>query len=462
MYCLLIQNIYKHLIEMKNMFTFDHYINEMKKLFILALPLMLVQLFNSGKGIVDTMMVGHIDEINLAGLSLGAGAYIVVILFSAGFGVATISVLSRLYATKDYDSIRFYAQQNLYLNLFISIIIATLFINCDFIFDNLTNLEPETTQIAASYLKILGWVYPISCLTFVFRPVMQTFIKNKELLIISGAMFFLNIPLNFLLIYGYGPIEAMGAVGSAYSTAICFVLEILALYIYLLKHKEMNIFKNFAKPSLYEMRKLFLLGLPIGLAIVMEVGLFTSVTFLLAKFGEEAVGAHHLASNFLGFIFMFSLGLSFALTQRVSFFLGLDQVEKIKLTVISSAMLSMIVSLFTICLTFIFRDQIVGIYTSNIHIIAIATKILLISLFYQVFDGLQITAVGILRAYKMNRQTFNYAFISYWIIGFGSGYYMSNFYGVYGYWFGFILCFITASSLNYRKVYNVVWKGQVK
>lgn len=446
------------------MFTTDHYINEMKKLFTLALPLMLVQLFNSGKGIVDTMMVGSIDKYNLAGLSLATGVYVVIILFSAGFGSAVISVLSRLFATKEYDQIKFYAQQSLYLNLILAAITSLFFINGGFFFSGLDNLDEQTKQIAADYLKIMGFVYPISSLLFVFRPVMQTFVKNKQLLWISGAMFFLNIPLNYLLIYGAGPIPQMGAIGSAYSTAICFILEIAALYWYLLRHEEMNFLKNFVKVDWYEVKKLFLLGCPIGLAIVLEVGLFTAVTFLLAKFGEETVGAHHLASNFLGFIFMFSLGLSFALMQRVSFFIGLNEVEKVKLTVISSALLSMIVSLFTICLTFIFKDQIIGLYTTNIHIFAIAVNIIIISLFYQLFDSLQVTAVGVLRAYKLNRQSFNYAFISYWGVGFISGYIMANYFdfGVYGYWFGFVLCFITASILNYRKVYLVVWKGHTK
>ena len=444
------------------MFTLDNYLAEMKKLFTLAVPLMLVQLFNSGKGIVDTMMVGNIDKINLAGLSLGSGVYIAIVLFSAGFGSATIAVLSRLYATKDYKDIRFYAQQSLYLNFIISIFTAICLINGSFFFSGLDNLEPETKQIAADYLRILGWVYPIASTMFVFRPVLQAFIKNKQLLVISGVMFFLNIPLNYVFIYGLGPVPQMGAIGSAYSTAICFLLEIAALYWYTVRHAEMNFCRDFVKPNFYEIRKLFLLGLPIGLAIVMEVGLFTAVTFLLAKYGEETVGAHHLSANFLGFIFMFSLGLSFALMQRVSFFLGLNQVEKIKLTVISSAALSVLVSLFTICLTFLFRNEIAGLYTSNIHIIVIATKILVISLFYQVFDGLQITAVGVLRAYKMNRQSFNYALFAYWGVGFGTGHFMSQYWGVYGYWFGFILCFITASALCYRKVYNVVWKGHTK
>jgi MATE family multidrug resistance protein len=446
------------------MFTLDNYIKEIQKLFVLALPLMLVQLFNSGKGIVDTMMVGHIDKINLAGLSLATGVYIVIVLFSAGFGSAVIAVLSRLYATKEYDQIRFYAQQSLYLNLILSFITAGFLINGGFFFSHLDTLEPETRQIATDYLRILGWVYPISSMMFVFRPVMQAFIKNKELLWISGTMFALNIPLNYIFIYGLGSIPAMGAIGSAYSTAICFVLEIGALYWYIRRHDEMNFCKKFVKIDWYEVRKLFLLGLPIGLAIVLEVGLFTFITFLLAKFGEETVGAHHLATNFLGFIFMFSLGLSFALMQRVSFFIGLNETEKVKLTVISSAALSILVSLFTICLTFIFREQIVGLYTSNIHILVIAVNIIIISLFYQLFDGLQITAVGVLRAYKLNRQSFNYALFSYWGVGFVSGYIMANYFnlGVYGYWFGFILCFITASFLNYKKVYQVVWKGHTK
>lgn len=435
----------------------ENYINEMKKLFCLALPLMLAQLFNSGKGMVDTMMVGNIDKYSLAGLSLANGVFMLVILFGAGVGAALVATLSRLYAQKDYERIHFYGMQGVYLNTIIAIITSVLLFFANSLFKHLGTLEPQTIKLAGDYLKVLAVVWPFASLLFVLRPLLQSFVKNKQILYISGAMFFMNIPLNFIFIYNLD----MGAIGSAYATAICFVLEVSALLIYILKSEEMNIFKKYVKYEWYEVKSLLKLAAPIGLSIMLSIALFTTVTFMLAEYGEEYVGAHHLATNFLGFVFMFGLGLNFALVQRVSFYIGLDQVEKIKLIVVSSAMLSILVSLFTMCATYLFRYQIADIYTNNQDIINIAVNIFVISMLYQMFDGLQAVSTGILRAYKLSREAFNIAFITYWIIGFGSGYYLSQDYGIYGYWYGFCICFFTATALYYRKIYQVIWRGKL-
>lgn len=437
------------------MANLNNYINEIKKLFLLALPLMLIQVFNSGKGIVDTMMVGNIDKLNLAGLSLAVGLYIVIMLFSAGVATANIALYSKLRAKKQIDKIKYHAQQNLYLNIIISIVISLILINCGVIFDSLGNLQQETRQIATDYLIVMGYIFPVANLLFLFRPLMQAFIKNKFLLFVSGMIFFLNIPLNYFFIYNL----ELRAIGSAYSTAICFMLEALIVFGYVFKHKDMNFFSNFSKVDFSVIKKSFLIGLPIGLAIMVEVSLYTAITFLLAKYGEEAVGAHHLATNYLGFIFMFSLGLSFALTQRVSHFLGLKQYEEIKTVVLSATALSLMVNVFTICITLILKEQIAMLYTSNIYIIAIAANMLLISCVYQAFDGLKVVSSGILRAYKLNRQAFNYSLLSYWLVGFGAGYVLSLEYGYYGFWYGFIFCYVIAALLFYRKVYTTVWKS---
>tara|TARA_Y100001960_G_scaffold327972_1_gene415641 strand:- start:2302 stop:3621 length:1320 start_codon:yes stop_codon:yes gene_type:complete len=434
----------------------ENYITEMKKLFCLALPLMLAQLFNSGKGMVDTMMVGNIDKFSLAGLSLANGVFMLVILFGAGVGAALVATLSRLYAQKDFEKMHFYGMQGVYLNTIIALFTAVFLFFADSLFHQLGNLDTQTTDLAGDYLKVLAIIWPFASLLFILRPILQSFVKNKEILYISGAMFIMNIPLNYIFIYDLD----MGAIGSAYATAICFIFEVAALLAYILKSKEMNIFSKCIKIDWYEIRSLLKLGTPIGLSIMLSIALFTSVTFMLAEYGEEYVGAHHLATNFLGFVFMFGLGLNFALVQRVSFFIGLNQVEKIKLIVVSSAALSVLVSLFTMCMTYAFRYQIADIYTNNEAIIAIAVNIFVISMLYQMFDSLQAVGTGILRAYKLNRQTFMIALFTYWVIGFGSGYYLSQDHGIYGYWYGFCICFLASTILYFRKIYKVVWKGQ--
>jgi multidrug resistance protein, MATE family len=440
------------------MIKFEKYTTEIKTLFLLALPLMLAQLFNSGKGMVDTIMVGNIDKFNLAGLSLANGIFMLVVLSGAGVGAALVATISRLHAKKDYDKLHYHSMQAIYLNLILALIISVFLCNSHFIFNNFENLEPQTIQIASDYLKVLGLIWPFASLILVLRPIMQSFTKNKQILAISGAMFLLNIPLNYLFIFYFN----MQAIGSAYATSICFFFEALFMLIYILKHQNMNPFAIFIKIDWAEVKTLFKISLPISLSIVLAVSLFTSVTFMLAKYGEVYVGANQIATNFLSFVFMFALGLNFALVQRVSFYIGLEKIDKIKVIIISAALLSTMVSLCTMILTYVFRYQIADIYTDNLTILNIAVNIFVISMFYQWLDGLQAVCTGVLRAYKLNKETFKIAFCIYTSIGFFAGYLLSLKFSIYGYWYGFCLCFLTLVVLYARKIYKIVWLDSVE
>ncbi|MCP4356140.1 MAG: MATE family efflux transporter [Proteobacteria bacterium] len=433
------------------------YFANIKSLLILSLPLMVIQVFNQARSIVDVMMVGHVDEINLAGLSLASSAFVLLFLFVSSFSFALIAVFSELYAKKDFEKIRFYAQQSIYFSIIGGILLGIFFMNTDFLFAKL-NIQDKTKDIASSYLQIMGFSSIFACAGMALKSLMQSFVKNNQLLLITAIGFALNIPLNMIFIYGVdGLIEPMYAKGAAIATGICFVFDFVAVGIYCAMHEDMNPFKKLSKIDYREQRNIINLGFPVSLGMVMEVGLFVALAFLVSKFGETVIGANQIAINFTGLVFMFSLGVSMAVMQRVSFLKGLGDTEQIKQTVVSSLNVSLLLSLVTISLTLIFKTSIVALYTDNAPISAIAIRMLTISIAYQLFDSLQTISLGILRAYKLNKEATKMAFVCYWIIGILGGEVLSRFYGVYGYWMGLIICFMIASVLYYRKVYTVVW-----
>jgi len=111
----------------------------------------------------------------------------------------------------------------------------------------------------------------------------------------------------------------------------------------------------------------------------------------------------------------------------------------------------------------LFRSSIVGLYTNNEFIASITTRILLIYVIFLAFDGLRIIGLAIMRAYNLNRLAAKFAFYSYWGVGFCSGIILSKFYGIYGYWMGLVLCFITITYFFYSKIYHgFIEKPRVK
>lgn len=434
------------------------YFGGVGSLFLLALPLMFTQIFNFSKGVVDTMMVGQVDEVNLAGMSLATSVYALAAIFAGGFSTAMMSILSKLHAQNNNKDIRYYFQQLLFFNIIISAVLFPVLYFSEWIFSFL-NLQLETKTIASEYLQIQALAYVFHITSYGMRTLIMGMGKNKTVFIISLFPFFLNIPLNYAFIWGIeGYIEPMYAQGSAYSTLICLIADFLLSFFYLIHLKEINVFDKFIKPRLAEFRNIFKLGFPLSLGIIVEVGLFSVLIFLVARFGEVIVSANQIALNFTGMIFMLSLGLSLTVTQRVAFFTGLDDKESIKDTILDSICLSILISCMTISFTLVCREYIIHIYTSSSEVFDVAMKIMLVAVFYQLFDSLQIVALGVLRAYKLNKEAFKMALFSYWGIGLAGGEYLSHTQiEFYGYWIGLILCFVVLTSLYYRKVYKVVW-----
>jgi multidrug resistance protein, MATE family len=434
------------------------YFKEIKILLLLALPLVFSQLLAAGKGFVDVLMVGNINTSNLAGMSLAFNLYFTVILFSTAMSSTVISVLARKLAHNDKRGFIRYAQQNIYLHILLGLFITLLFTNSKYLF-SLFNLSIQTQNIAWNYLLILGIIYPITCLRYVFRPVILSVKKNKILFNITLFGFLLNIPINYILIFGKLGFNEMGAIGSAYSTALCTLLEVIAMGIYCFKNPTINIFKNFNMPNLAIIKQIFNLSIPAGLTILAEYGMFSVVLFMLAFFGENFVAAHQITATNMGFIFIISFVLTTVLNQRISYYIAKKELNQIKLTIICGFIICFISALITILITLLFAKNIVSIYTDDFEIIQIATIMFLITIFYQIFDNFYITSIGILRAYKKNVYILKIVIISYWLVGFPVGFTLSYFYQGYGYWIGFIACFIAASVFNCLKVYKLVWKN---
>lgn len=437
----------------------NKYIKEIKKLLALAVPLVLSLLLASGKGFVDTIMVGNIDKQNLTAMALATSIYVTLVYVFASMSSTVVSVLARKLAKKDSLGFAHYAQQNMYLNIAFGIVIGFIFINADILFSYL-NLQGSTKQISGDYLFILGVFYPLACFRFIFRPIILAIRKNKVLFYISLFGFLLNIPLNYVLIFGELGFPRLGAVGSAYATTICLLIEAVAMGLYCLKSKDTYIFHDFEKPNLKTIKSIINLGLPAGMGVLLEYGMFAVVAFMLTNIGEETVAAHQITATNMSFVFILPIILMMVLNQRVSYYIGKKDFKKIKTTVISASIICLVNVCCTVLITILFSTEISGIYTQDSEIIKIAATMFLISAGYHLFDSFYIASIGVLRAFKKNKYIFKCIIVSYWCVGFPVGFILSNYYGGYGYWLGFIACFALLSTLTCVKAYQLVWQNK--
>lgn len=435
--------------------SYNIYFKEAWQMFMLSLPLVLIQFANFSKGLADMIMVGHIDKINLAAIAIAGSIYGVIGMFSGGFISSTITVLSKLHGEEDYKQMHYYAHQALYLNFIITILLAILLYNFSF-FISFLDVADQTKQIAGDYLKVLAIAFPFFSILNIMRPIMQTFLKNKQLMYLLIAMSILNVPLNYVFMYVFN----MGAVGCGIATALCFSVEVVLTYLYIRPDEKMNIFRNYNKPNYADMWSLFKLGYTVGLSIMIELGLGTIIIAALAKYGETVISGHQVVLNYSNIIFAVALGLRFAIMRRVSFLLGLQQIENIRTTIIGSLVYSTFVGVFFVIIMLLFSDYIIAMYTSDHEVMEIAKSILYISIVYQFLNIILTTSIAVLRGYKLNHDACMITLYCYTFVGLLIGYALSISYGLHGFWIGLTLCLLTMNISTYKKVYKLVWKEE--
>ena len=147
-------------------------------------------------------------------------------------------------------------------------------------------------------------------------------------MVIAFSGLLLKIPLNYMFIYGASfagiHIPAMGGVGCGWSSAIVMTYELIALVLVVM-FSRMNVaglFARFSWPDWPEIWRLIRLGMPIGVTTFLEFSMFSVVTLLIGRMGVDAVAAHQIASNVGGMTFMVPLALGMAVSIRVGFNVG--------------------------------------------------------------------------------------------------------------------------------------------
>jgi MATE family multidrug resistance protein len=271
-----------------------------------------------------------------------------------------------------------------------------------------------------------------------------------------------NIPTNYIFIYGKFGIPAMGGVGCGVATAIIDWLMFSLLYWYVKKTPSQGDLKpqrRFAWPDTAVLRTLFSLGLPISLSLFFEVTLFTMVALLVAPLGIVAIAGHQIALNFTTLMFMLPMSLGIAVTIRVGYQLGEGAVDGAKTSAYAAIGIGIILASCTAIFTVLFRKPIALLYNDSPEVVIMATQLMLLAAMFQICDAIQVIGNGVLRGYKDTRPIFFITFTAYWIIGLPCGYLLAltdvilPAMGPQGFWIGFIIGLTVSAFLMIYRIF---------
>ncbi len=422
------------------------FIKQAKPLLALTLPIMGTQLAQTGMGVVDTVIAGLASTLDLASIAVGSSIWIPLVMLVSGIMVALSPMVAQAKGAKDKALSARILQQGMYLSLFIGLLATVLLLYLTTPLMQLMGVTQDIQVTTQEYLTYIAYGLPAVAVHQALRSYSEAINLTQPVTFIAVFGLLLNIPLNLVFVFGYGPIEAMGGPGCGLASCIIFYLQAVLLALYTLfsrYHQNVNPLRHITLPQAKFMLSILALGLPIGLAIFVEVSLFCIIALFIARLGPDVVAAHQITLNISSLLFMVPLSLALALTVRVGQELGRGNREAARASWMTGLKINLLFSLFNGCVLIFLGHSIVSLYTQDESVIQLASHLLLYAALFQISDGLQVACAGALRGYKDTLVTLILTVTSFWLLALPFGYYLGlsgeTPWGAEGFWIGLVL-----------------------
>ena len=419
--------------------------DEARATFKLAWPLIVAQLAQNLLFTTDVVLMGWLGPKFLAAGTL-AGAFLMPFLLT---GVSVIGAVAPLVAQarggRRIKDVRRVVRQGLWASILIATLLQPIVLNVGLVYGWLGQ-DPEITALAATYIQFGSWMLYPALGAMAIRSLLAAFDDTRSILVITVVGVIITAIVAYVLIFGHLGFPRLELKGAAIATGLVNLFMFLAMLGYALRHrrfKRFNILVRFWKPDWAKFRAIFRIGIPIGLTVAAEVGLFSIAALLMGRLGTNEVAAHAVALQLASTAFMVPLGLGLAATVRVGLSYGRGDPEGVgKSGWTALAMGTGFMSL-TAIIFLAFPSALVSIFldrnnADNAAALGLAATYLGVAGIFQLADGAQVVAAHALRGLSDTKIPMVLAMIGYWGVGLPTAYllgFVANWRGT-GVWLG--------------------------
>ncbi len=394
---------------------------ELRRLFVLMLPLYVANLMHMGMGVIDTIVAGKVGSADLAGVALGCSVT-APIMVACGVILSILGpMISRLRGAGQEGKVGLLLNNARHLAYWLMAVeFAALFAG-SFIFDRVTD-DAEVARVARLYVYAVMTCVPASVLLRAVQGNFEGYGQTRPAMFCSFGALLLNLPLNYALAFGWGPIPALGGVGCGVATSIIHYMMLAGLFglMYFTSQHGLHARQMLASRAVEWglVRRILRLGFPLGLASLCELSFFCVVTLIVAPLGKVAVGAQQVAINVSGVVFMLPLSLGIAASIRAGFHLGAHNREAFFALVRTALAFAVVQVILSVAVVIGLREPIVSLYTEDAGILALAPTLLFLCALYQLPDAMQALLSGLLRGCHDTDLITWVNLGSYWLVGF--------------------------------------------
>jgi len=390
----------------------------------LAWPVLVAQLATIASGVLDTVMAGRYSAVDLAAVGIGASVYFSVFIGLMGVVHALSPIAGQLFGGKHYERIGEETRQTVWLALALSALGVLLLAFPD-PFLRLSGAPPEVEVRTRAYLQGIAWALPAMLLFRVFFALTTAVSRPRAVMAINLAYFAIKIPLNGLFIHGGLGAPEMGGPGCAIATAIASWIAVGLAWTYCAKqpfYAQFRIFGQWSRPNPAILWSHLKLGVPMGLALFVEVTSFTFMAIFLARLGAVTSAGHQIASNITAVFYMFGLAIGNATGVLIAQGVGARDFQLARHTGFTGMRMMLAVTVCAGILISLSAPSIVVLYSRDPEVQALATRLLVYVAFFQIFDTAQVVIVNALRGYRITFIPMLVYTVALWGIGLAGGY----------------------------------------
>jgi putative MATE family efflux protein len=282
-----------------------------KALFALSIPIMFQNLINSFVNMLDTVMIGRLGTVEIAAVGLGNQVFFLFNMVLFGICSGSTIFTAQFWGKQDIPGIRKNAGLCLILSMGVAVIFTGLVFGNSEEIIAIYSIDPDVIRVGGQYLKTLAPSYIPFSISFVFILTLRSVERVKLAMVSTVIALTINMILNYVFIFGMGPVPAMGVTGAAIATVIARYTEttILISVSYARRYPMAGTLREFTGFNSPFVSRFFRIAAPVVLNETMWALGITIQNIIFARNHTDAIAAFNITNTVSQLTWVIFIGL---------------------------------------------------------------------------------------------------------------------------------------------------------
>jgi len=399
---------------------------EMRALVCLAVPLVLGNIAWTAMATIELLLIGRLGAQALAAAALGLSLYSFCLVAGTGLVLAAAPIIAEARERPDSAQPSRFLVQTLWLAFLVCLPAWILLSHAETVLRWLG--EPSSLALdAQEFLRGLQWALLPQLAFLTLRNALAALEQPRLALVASIAVLPVSFFGGLLLIFGAGPVPPLGLFGAGVASTIASGTMFATLLFAIRDDRRLTPYRLFETPwtpNPQLLNRLFRLGGPISVTLVVEIGIFNFAALLIGRIAPDWLAAHAVVAQIVSLLFMVPMGLAQAASVRVGLSVGRDDAAGVSATGRAALMVAFTYAIATALLVLILRDGLAALFISgggpdDVSSRRATSMLLLIVGAMQFADNLQGTLIGLLRGLQDSFVPMLLAVVGFWVVGLG-------------------------------------------